>query len=129
MYAFAQDLRFALRQLRRVPGFTLTVILTLALGIGITTAIFSLVESILLRPLPFNRAERLVLLGDHLGNGAATPVTAREISTYANATSALPESTGRSDFTPATSNSAAMITTRMPMPESGLLDEPISPAM
>jgi putative ABC transport system permease protein len=89
MYAFAQDLRFALRQLRRVPGFTLTVILTLALGIGITTAIFSLVESILLRPLPFNRAERLVLLGDHLGNGAARPVTAREISTYANATSAF----------------------------------------
>ena len=68
MYAFTQDLRFAFRQLRKAPGVSLTVVLTLALGIGATTAIFSLVEGILLRPLPFSDPERLVLLGDHLGD-------------------------------------------------------------
>src|SRR5258708_19478958 len=89
MHALAQNLRIALRQLRRVPGFTLTVILTLALGIGATTSIFWLVEGILLRPLPFRDADRLVLLGDHLAGGRSTPVTAREIGTYSNATSAF----------------------------------------
>ncbi|HLW85527.1 MAG TPA: hypothetical protein VKR60_09960 [Candidatus Sulfotelmatobacter sp.] len=89
MYAWAQDLRFALRQLRKTPGFTLTVVLTLALGIGATTAIFSLVEGILLRPLPFSDPDRLVLVGDHLGNGPNLPVTAREIGTYSNATGAF----------------------------------------
>src|ERR1700722_18428323 len=89
MYALAQDLRFAFRQLLRAPGFALTVILTLALGIGATTAIFSLVEGILLRPLPFSDPDRLVLVGDHLRSGPSTPVTAREIGPYANATNAF----------------------------------------
>src|SRR5215475_1198914 len=56
----SQDLIFAGRQFRRSPGFTITVVLTLALGIGLTTAIFSLVYGILLRPLPFPDSERLV---------------------------------------------------------------------
>ena len=87
MYALGQHLRFALRQLRKAPGFTFTVVLPLALGIGATTAIFSLVEGILLRPLPFSNPDRLVLVGDHLGGGASTSVTAREIGTYTNAAS------------------------------------------
>jgi hypothetical protein len=87
MYAFAQDFRLAFPQLRKAPGFTLTIILTLALGIGATTAIFSLVEGILLRPLPFSDPDRLVLLGDHLGSGPNLPVSAPEIGTYSSATS------------------------------------------
>jgi putative ABC transport system permease protein len=77
------------RQLRRTPAFTLTVVLTLALGIGATTAIFSLVEGVLLRPLPFQDADRLVLLGDHLGGRPGMSVRAREIATYTRATEAF----------------------------------------
>jgi putative ABC transport system permease protein len=89
MAALARNFRFAFRQLGKTPGFSLTVVLTLALGIGATTAIFSLVEGILLRPLPFSNPDRLVLLGDHIGGGPNTPVTAREIGIYSNATSAF----------------------------------------
>ncbi|HUI52368.1 MAG TPA: ABC transporter permease [Terriglobales bacterium] len=89
MYTLARNFRFALRQLGKTPGFTLTVVLTLALGIGATTAIFSLVEGVLLRPLPFRNADRLVLLGDHLGRNPGISVTAREIETYSNSTQAF----------------------------------------
>lgn len=55
-----RDLQYALRTLRRSPGFTLVAVLTLGLGIGATTAIFSVIDTILLRPLPFRDADRLV---------------------------------------------------------------------
>ena len=94
MPTLLNEARFAFRQLiRKSPDFSLTVVLTLALGIGAVTAIFSLVEGILLRPLPFQEPDRLVLLGDHIGGGPNTPVTAREIGTYSRATTAF-SSTG-----------------------------------
>jgi putative ABC transport system permease protein len=62
MYSVVQDLRFALRQLRKSPGFAFVATLTLALGVGATTAIFSVVNGVVLRPLPFPHPEQIVQL-------------------------------------------------------------------
>ena len=64
-----QDFKFAVRTLRKSPGFTLTAVLTLALGIGANTAIFTLIDSIMLRPLPFPQQERLMRIGYNNDDG------------------------------------------------------------
>src|SRR3954451_19553831 len=69
------DLKFAFRQLRNSPGFTVVAVLTLALGIGSNTAIFSVVEGVLLRPLPFPTAERLVRIYEALDENGARSAT------------------------------------------------------
>ena len=86
--SFLRELRVAARQLKRSPGFAITAVLMLAFGIGATTAIFSIVDGVLLRPLPFANPSRLVTLGDQLNggrmgeNGDPGWVTAPEVVTY-----------------------------------------------
>src|SRR5918993_2030531 len=73
------DITFALRQLRRAPGFAFIAAITLALGIGVNSAIFALVDATLLRPLPFREPERLVMLwerSDTTPRGRVAPLTA-----------------------------------------------------
>lgn len=74
MRDFLRDVRLALRRLRRTPGFTVIATLTLALGIGGTTAVFSLVHGVVLKPLAFRDAERLVVVSESLtGPGMKIP--------------------------------------------------------
>jgi predicted permease len=87
MHRILSDLKLVLRQLRKTPGFTATAVLMLAFGIGATTAIFSIVDGVLLRPLPFPDPDRLVTLGDQVsgtdwGQHDPGPVTGPEVVIY-----------------------------------------------
>lgn len=75
MGSFARDLQYALRQLRRSPGFAFIAILTLALGIGATAAVFSVVDAVLLRPLPFPEPDRIVAVETRSQSGYTQPAS------------------------------------------------------
>src|SRR5438552_8955154 len=85
-----QDLRYALRSLRRTPGFTLAAILTLALGIGLATAVFTVADALLLRRLPIRDQDRLVVLwGQAPDRGFDYPFTLDDAREFARQTRSL----------------------------------------
>jgi hypothetical protein len=85
MQKIFQNIRYALRQIRKNPGFTATAVVTLALGIGATTAVFSLVDTVLLHPLPYPHPERLVALNTLAQvHGAVGPATIPNDTSYPN---------------------------------------------
>ena len=94
MSGFLNSTRLALRLLTKSLGFVLAVVAMLAVGIGATTAMFSLMEGVLLRPLTFHDPERLVALGDHVGDNTGIGVTAREFAVYKSATTAFASAGG-----------------------------------
>ncbi|MGC2401125.1 MAG: ABC transporter permease [Acidobacteriaceae bacterium] len=83
MQTVLYDLRYALRQLRKTPGLTLLALLSLTLGVGANTAIFTVIENVLLRPLPYAHSDRLVFIGppapDRSGFGATSWLNYRDI--------------------------------------------------
>lgn len=81
---FAQDTGFALRMMRKNPGFTLAAVLTLALGIGANSAIFSVVNAVLLKPLPYEHGDRLVVVAQQAPRAGMLnqPFSVAEINDY-----------------------------------------------
>jgi putative ABC transport system permease protein len=84
-----QDVRFARRVLRKSPGFTVTVVGTLALGIGATSTAFGVVDGMLLKPLPYPEAHQLVQLGTRFGNISVSAMSAPDLLDVASRTKTL----------------------------------------
>jgi putative ABC transport system permease protein len=89
MGIWTKELRLAALRLAKARSFFLTVTLMLALGIGATTTVFSLIEGILLRPFPFRDPGRLVQLGEHVGENPGIGITARDILAYSTESQAF----------------------------------------
>src|ERR1700755_581717 len=83
MQTLVDDLRFAWRQLRKSPGFTITALLTLALGIGANTAIFTVVYSTLLAPMPYPEPDQLVMVWSKI-QGGRNGISAGDFSDWKN---------------------------------------------
>ena len=73
MNTLLQDIRYALRQLRRAPGYAFTVVLTLALSVGVATAVFCVIDAVILRPLPFANPGKIVSVQATAGAGYNQP--------------------------------------------------------
>src|ERR1700721_3406487 len=115
------DLRFVVRQLTKTPGFTISAVLVLAFAIGAPTAIFSVVEAVMLRPLPFPDSGRVMVLSDQLagvtvGGNGGVGVTVPDIPAYTREThgfSALGGYQGAGYELSGTGEPAQVIATRM----------------
>ena len=100
------DMRYATRQLRRSPGFTVAAILTLALGVGATTAIFSVVYGLLLASLPFHDATRIITIGEsHPQVPGSVEVTYPDYQEWKTQQKSFTEIAGLSDLNPRPSHS------------------------
>lgn len=86
---FVQDVRLAVRLMIRFRGSTVAAVATLALCIGATTAIFSLVQAVLLRPLPYGNPERLIVVWSAAGHGETTHISSQELRSYRQDTASL----------------------------------------
>src|SRR5689334_24282997 len=84
MHSILQDIRYGIRMLLKKPGFTLVAVLSLALGIGANTAIFSLLDAVLIKTLPVQQPEQLVLFGKAQEQGATNsfPDTSWDLFSY-----------------------------------------------
>lgn len=89
METIQQDLRYALRQMRRAPGFTLMTVLTLALGVGAATAVFSVMDAMLIRPLPYDHPERILATITKSASGYNQPFSNPDFQDLRNSVSSL----------------------------------------
>jgi putative ABC transport system permease protein len=92
------DVKQALKRLRREPGFAAVAVLTLALGIGANTALFSLVKTVLLEPLPYGDPERLVMIWDATDPGETTWLSVQEIVNYRAGSPSLADVAGYTEI-------------------------------
>ncbi len=100
MTSLGNDLRYALRQMRKAPGFAFTAVLTLALGVGAATAMFSVLDAALLRPLPFAHQDRIVAVNTYSQSGYTQPFsypdyvdTRQQMSTVTDLSGYIPGNT------------------------------------
>src|SRR5262245_60420255 len=94
MSTLLQDLRYGARMLLKKPGFAVIAVITLGLGIGANTAIFSVVNAALLRASPYHNAERLILLTETTSRGGRDFLSIQELQTFQSETRALEDLTG-----------------------------------
>ncbi len=102
-----QDLRYALRQLRRAPGFVFTVVFTLALSVGVATAVFCVIDTVILRPLPFANPDKIVLIQSTARAGYQQPASWPSYKDERAQVSTFTALAGYNDFTRTTLDAPA----------------------